>query len=197
MHFDPLRNPASASRRPIVTALARPHRPAFTLIELMVVMGIIIVLASLILATIARTRNDAQQVRCLANLRSIATAFQLYSADNETRFPVPQLRGQSWESMLQKYVGSASTFQCPADTEIFPEVGSSYDWRSNYDPLSSLSGKKWTDPIRGDAVLAYETLGGWHRRHEVNAVRCDGSALPMTEDSCFKDVLDPVLIGTH
>lgn len=169
----------------------------FTLIELLIVLGIIVVLLSLVLATFSHARKQAQGVECLYHLHQIHDAFNFYCMENNNYFPVPQLQGQSWESMIQKYVGGhTDVFRCPADSEIWQQVGSSYDWRSSSsDPSVSLGGKKRTDKLRGDAVLAYETLPDWHEVHMMNVVRIDGAAGPMDEDAFGQDVLNPVILN--
>jgi prepilin-type N-terminal cleavage/methylation domain-containing protein/prepilin-type processing-associated H-X9-DG protein len=63
-------------------------RCAFTLVELLVVIGIISVLISILLPTLAGARKNAQKVQCLSNLRQIGMAFQTYAADNKGSYPV-------------------------------------------------------------------------------------------------------------
>src|SRR4051794_28497788 len=57
-------------------------RRAFTLVELLVVIGIIAVLISLLLPAITKARNAANNVACLANLRSIGQAMTIYATEN-------------------------------------------------------------------------------------------------------------------
>ena len=83
-------------------------------------------------------------------------------------------------------------FACPADSEIFPSVGSSYDWRETPDPASSLAGRRLVDVTRSDAVLAFETLPGWHGRHLINAVLVNGATVVMSDDACATDLHQPV-----
>jgi prepilin-type N-terminal cleavage/methylation domain-containing protein/prepilin-type processing-associated H-X9-DG protein len=54
----------------------------FTLVELLVALAIISVLAALLLASVIQVRSLARRTRCLANLRQIAAAGQLYSAEH-------------------------------------------------------------------------------------------------------------------
>lgn len=58
-------------------------RRAFTLVELLVVIGIIALLIGLLLPSLSRSREEAHSVRCMANLRAIAQAMADYSSDNQ------------------------------------------------------------------------------------------------------------------
>ncbi len=58
----------------------------FTLIELLVVIAIIAILAAMLFPVFARARESARKIQCLANVKNIATAVQMYLADYE-RFP--------------------------------------------------------------------------------------------------------------
>ena len=56
----------------------------FTLIELMIVVAIIAILAGILIPNFVNARAQAQTAACESNLRSIATALELYYADNQT-----------------------------------------------------------------------------------------------------------------
>src|SRR4051794_1974744 len=58
------------------------RRKAFTLVELLVVIGIIAVLISVLLPTLARARASAQRAACLSNLRTIMQMMNIYAAEN-------------------------------------------------------------------------------------------------------------------
>jgi prepilin-type N-terminal cleavage/methylation domain-containing protein/prepilin-type processing-associated H-X9-DG protein len=67
----------------------RPPAPsAFTLIELLVVIGVIAILVSILLPTLARARESARRVACAANLRTVHQTFLAYAADNDGRVPL-------------------------------------------------------------------------------------------------------------
>jgi prepilin-type N-terminal cleavage/methylation domain-containing protein/prepilin-type processing-associated H-X9-DG protein len=68
--------------------LQRNHAAAFTLLELLVVISIIVILAALLLPALARTKAKANRISCLNNLKQIGTASHLFANDHGDKFPV-------------------------------------------------------------------------------------------------------------
>src|SRR5947209_2363015 len=62
-------------------------RAGFTLVELLVVIGIIALLISILLPSLARAREQGNATKCLSNIRQIAMAFQMYANENKQRLP--------------------------------------------------------------------------------------------------------------
>jgi len=62
-------------------------RRAFTLVELLVVIGIIAVLIGVLLPVLGRAREQANQAACMSNLRQVTLAFIMYANDNKAALP--------------------------------------------------------------------------------------------------------------
>ena len=58
---------------------------AFTLIELLVVIAIIAILAAILFPVFAEAREKARQTQCLSNIKQIATAWIMYTSDNDSK----------------------------------------------------------------------------------------------------------------
>jgi prepilin-type processing-associated H-X9-DG protein/prepilin-type N-terminal cleavage/methylation domain-containing protein len=97
----------------------------FTLVELLVVIGIIAVLISVLLPALSRARGRAQTIACASNLRQIFAAARNYSVENKDTFPFgmvfnrEQANGRptdggssgyiTWYSACDKYMNRRAT----------------------------------------------------------------------------------------
>src|SRR4051812_32514944 len=68
----------------------RPRRQvAFSLVELLVVIGVIVVLMGMLMPILGRARESANRSTCLSNLRQLASGLLQYAGDNRGYFPRP------------------------------------------------------------------------------------------------------------
>ena len=92
-------------------------RRGFTLVELLVVIGIIALLISILLPALNQARRAAQSVKCLSNLRTIGQGFALYESENKGFLPGSALTTGRFiyppapitNSTVPQYTNTAST----------------------------------------------------------------------------------------
>lgn len=68
-------------------AIHARRKPAFTLVELLIVIGIVAVLIGVLLPALAAARRSAQSAACLQKLRQIGLATTMYIQENRGAFP--------------------------------------------------------------------------------------------------------------
>jgi prepilin-type N-terminal cleavage/methylation domain-containing protein len=85
------------------------RRAAFTLVELLVVIGIIAVLIGLLLPVIGRARENANRTVCLSNIRQLGTAYLAYAQQNKGTIPIGYLDQLKQQNYLLNYNDTGGT----------------------------------------------------------------------------------------
>lgn len=176
---------------------SRRRRPGFSLIELLVVIGVITLLVGLLLPTLERARQAAKRAGCLSNLRQLGIGLQAYRADYDDELPiVPTLPvdpfSPSITEALDDYLSQqASAWRCPADDDgLFEDTGTSYEYTAGFLLLLAP-----TDELRRVALAAFEAspttavvMNDAERWHDAvredlgrNALYFDGHAASLQE----------------
>ena len=112
------------------------RRSAFTLVELLVVIGIIALLVGILLPTLGRARESANQVKCMANLRQLGQALTIYVGENKGSLPVGFVtdgtvtadgtyKGEDhdWTTLLMKIIGRQAAIGYTQDAVSKSGVG--------------------------------------------------------------------------
>ena len=133
------------------------RRKGFTLVELLVVIGIIALLIAILMPALSRAKEQANWIKCLSNLRQVGQAFTQYCNNNKGRFPVAGANRHDndwifWEgsrpmataddidkrrldySMIAPYLGipvKPDILRCPSD-DIDPQRNYQFSYSTNY-----------------------------------------------------------------
>ena len=96
-------------------------QPAFTLVELLVVIAVIALLAALLLPALAGAKEKGRQAACINNVRQQALAVFMYAQDQNDLLPpvaYTDTNGDdvTWPTLLDPYINYVSkTHLCPSD----------------------------------------------------------------------------------
>lgn len=156
--------------------MSHPRRSGFTLVELLVVIGIIALLSAILFPVFAKAREKARQTSCLSNQRQLAQSILLYAQDHDEQLPA-----DAWESVAASGGGSLT---CP-DAPRRGTVSSSY-------LLNILVADKALGDIPGDPTRCWLTADG------VGGVGCVSDQIRRHDGKVVASYLDGhVSIGLH
>lgn len=128
-------------------------REAFTLVELLVVIGVIAILIGLLLPVLGRAKQQANLVACKSNLSQIANATRMYANDNQDRYPDSYTLGGAFFRRGYLEVN-------PADPYSAPEI---FGMPALYEQLGLLKNarKVWICPSQSPEIQAYRNTYVW------------------------------------
>lgn len=170
---------------PVMTqgSLTRRHC-GFTLVEILVVIGIIVGLAALIIPLSRSFIAKSRQASCLGNLRQIGIAIESYLQDHNDTMPNLEAGRKSrtedipvMENTLIQYLSNEEVFHCPEDKVHFKESGSSYLWNSTQSGRNKH--RLMFFGVQGDSsrIPLVTDKEGWHPGEtSVNILYADYSA---------------------
>ena len=114
-------------------------KPGFSLVELIVVIGIIAALIALLLPVVGRARQEAVRVACKSNMRQLMLAVNMYASENSGQLPFC-----NWQPNVNKFrlYGAGWLFTTPRNGTWDPPSLAG-DWSTIQPPSDGVK----TDPV--------------------------------------------------
>src|SRR4051794_16449042 len=88
---------------PASPACPASRKPGFTLVELLVVIGIIALLISILMPALGKARAAANAIKCASNLRNMGLALQMYYQENKQIVPTSWIGRNGGDYMNPTY----------------------------------------------------------------------------------------------
>lgn len=182
-------------------------RPGFSLVELLVVIGIIAVMISILLPALSAARQAAQASVCLSNVRQLSAMLMVYVNENNGWLPEENgdyvalfadpavyqtTAGANWLASLGMYFNSmtsaAAVWYCPSAQPT--------DWEGIYNPMPPSDSNYMSNAAvmshrisritnTADVVWLQEDRFRWDIAWE--RPRCAGGTPPIYDDWCFSN----------
>ena len=153
---------------------------AFTLVELLVVIGIIAVLIAILVPVLSKARDQANRTACLSNLRELGSAMLMYANAHKDKLPNmnPPQTASDYDAtnavlvaMNRDHVKSPAVFRCPSDQDPAPGAIETADYslpnsaRVSYDFYSIFwepeYGPKGGNVVFGDGHAEWQNAKDW------------------------------------
>ncbi len=137
---------------------------AFTLVELMVVIGVVASLGMLLIPALAGAKADSWGAQCRSNLKYLGNGFGLYTQDHSDMFPpagyevgtgTSSMGQLAWDTYIHHYIGGVASDQeimdsigilditlCPKVEHCPADRGPNNSWGGGGDPLYGIFGRR-------------------------------------------------------
>lgn len=161
----------------------------FTLVELLVVVGIVTLLIALLLPALSKAQEEARKTKCLSNVRQLAMAAIMYANENKGRFPLEvrqnntgfnnsfkynAAQSQLWPGDFMTAMYTAMGFPDPGNTTGSPKAVSEL-WQCPSNPyFNTRNSFVWFDLV----CTSYMYFGNGWGKASVGAIEKDYNMRP-------------------
>ncbi|MEK6247406.1 MAG: hypothetical protein N2C12_04455, partial [Planctomycetales bacterium] len=169
------------------TARRRHSLPgAFTLVEILAVIALIVVLMGILLPTVGAIRSRARSTECQNNLGQLGIAYKRATSSSPNA-----IRAEKWAGGISKHLeGAYELFVCPSD--IRPEVKTSYGVNNRVQRMQDGDSRKivaldYNKPVANVVVASLDQQDDWKEEYSA---RHSGSVNVLFYDASV-DSFDP------
>ncbi|WDE97793.1 type II secretion system protein [Lentisphaera profundi] len=129
----------------------------FSLIELLIVIAIIGILASLLAPALSKARKTSKMAVCLSTQRQIGIAIQMYTSDNKSYYPAAH-GNYGWDDMITSYYGLPWT---DADKQEIAMTNTNYSYTKLQCPSDNVESASAARFRKSYIVNDYRSTGNW------------------------------------
>lgn len=119
---------------------------AFTLVELLVVIGIIAILIAILMPALTAARRQSQRLVCLSNLRELSTMLRIYATQNKDAFPIGCIEQSAFNYVVNFNNGVGGSAVCRTSIGLL------------YEARLMTSAKAFYCPSEEDTMFMYDTM---------------------------------------
>lgn len=139
---------------------------AFTLLELLIVLAIIMILASILLPALNKAKETTRQISCAGNLKQIGTAYQMYGVDSNDYFAPWKNGTYVWAQYVGNYESGIASEERLAGWggKIYPYLGGKGHWKifvCPSDPFKRNLTDKSSNSSNGTGASYMVNSGSW------------------------------------
>lgn len=184
------------------SAFLRRKPRAFTLVEMLVTIGVLTILLSLLLPALTGARRSGQTAQCINNLKQLGIAVNLYLADNGDVYPGAASRAaygpqkEDWvywqkgrdlsESRILRHLGNFKILQCPSDGSSF-EASQAKETKDDRYPFSYSITSYQVENDTNPGIATIVTKDGSFYPFKSSRIQKPSEVFLMVEESAADD----------